>query len=534
MNRKNFLRNSAVLGAAGLSGQWGLSQSLPHARPPLLSKFSHRLPKTDGHYKVTAAYVEETPVPEYTWASDEAYEAFLDMKFGIRLHWGPYSLLQLSHESWKYLDMTYPERQAYQELYKTWYPAGFDAEEWVDFFAAAGARMFSFTTKHHDGFSMFNTAARVKNRVNWMGPGGPQMESCNFSYSIMDTPFKRDVTRELCNAAHRKGLKVDLYYSHPDWYDADFRPYNHHPLQTTNAAQYAVKGNPLEPELKNPQERFKNAGLVIVDDPGPEEIARMMRRHRQQLEELITQYGPVAMVCLDQWLSPSLWPHLRETMLYLRKLRPDVMYRARGIGNYGDYYTPEGFVPGNKENTDTPWFVIYPLGTTFSYEADSRKHKGSQWIVKNLVDSVAKGGNFMAGIGPDGNGRFHTEAKNQLLETGKWLQTHGKGIYHTRAREGENWREGTSVRFTINKEKTTIYCFVESFTGDRLALRTVQPAKHTRTRVTLLSHPDTPLKWHSRPGEGIEIELPGRLLDSLTGLDRYMITLKLEGISEKK
>ena len=83
------------------------------------------------------------------------------------------------------------------------------------------------------------------------------------------------------------------------------------------------------------------------------------------------------------------------------------MLRARGIGNYGDYYTPEGFVPGDKGNTDTPWFVIYPLGTSFSYERVAENHKGAAWVVRSLVDSVAKGGNFMVGIGPDGEGRFH-------------------------------------------------------------------------------------------------------------------------------
>ena len=138
------------------------------------------------------------------------------------------------------------------------------------------------------------------------------------------------------------------------------------------------------------------------------------------------------------------------------KLQPDVMFRARGIGNYGDYYTPEGFVPGRKENTDTPWFVIYPLGSSFSYEPVSGNYKGAAWIVRNLVDSVAKGGNFMVGIGPDGEGRFHPTAISQLKEVGEWLKVNGAGIYSTRAREGELWSEGADIRFTRTKDKRTI------------------------------------------------------------------------------
>ena len=93
-------------------------------------------------------------------------------------------------------------------------------------------------------------------------------------------------------------------------------------------------------------------------------------------------------------------------MKQLRKLQPDVMFRARGIGNYGDYYTPEGFVPGAKENTAMPWMVIYQLGGMWSYQPDATKYKGAAWIITNLVDVVAKGGNFMVGIGPDARGRF--------------------------------------------------------------------------------------------------------------------------------
>ena len=113
------------------------------------------------------------------------------------------------------------------------------------------------------------------------------------------------------------------------------------------------------------------------------------------------------------WLDKEAWPTLRRRCSELRKIQPDVMFRARGIGNYGDYYTPEGFVPGDKENTNMPWMVIYPLGNHFSYQK-SDHFKGSRWIITNLIDVVAKGGNFMPAIGPDENGRFDPEAMRRV------------------------------------------------------------------------------------------------------------------------
>ena len=160
------------------------------------------------------------------------------MKFGVRIHWGIYSIWHRGAESWPYLPMSLPDRQTYNSLYKTWNPAAFDAESWMDDFHESGLKMFAFTTKHHEGFSMFDTKTRVKSRANWTAPGGPRLESCDLAYSIMETPFRRDIVKELCDAAHKRDIKIDLYFSHPDWYDADFRPYVAHPLQIPSSAQW--------------------------------------------------------------------------------------------------------------------------------------------------------------------------------------------------------------------------------------------------------------------------------------------------------
>ncbi len=180
-----------------------------------------RAPASDGVTKEVKSYVELDPLPGYEHASEAAYEAFHDLKYGVRIHWSVYSIDGRGSESWPFLKLSNEGKQRYQQLYKTWNPQGFDAESWMKFFDRCGFHLMAFTAKHHDGFSMFDTKTRVRRRVNWIAPGGPKIEPCDLAYSIMESPFHRDVVKELCTAAREHGIKIDLYFSHPDWYDAE-------------------------------------------------------------------------------------------------------------------------------------------------------------------------------------------------------------------------------------------------------------------------------------------------------------------------
>ena len=493
LQRRNFLIGS------GLTLVSGLVKPIP-SFAALETSQTHHLPVTDSHYKRVRSYIEDDPVPEYRWASDAAYEAFRDMKYGIRIHWGLYSLAGFAKESWPFLDLNYQQRAQYNQMYKTWNPTGFDADEWTSLFSESGLRMFAFTTKHHEGFSMFDTRTRVKQRVRWEAPGGPFLEDCDLAYSMMETPFKRDVVAELCAAAHKRGLRISLYFSHPDWYDADFRPYADDPVSVPSAAQLDTQWRPQPPGSK--------IQVWTAPDPSAEQVTRMMARHRAQLEELLTKYGDIHMISLDQWLGPKVWPQLRETILQLRKLQPDVMLRARGIGNYGDYYTPEGFVPGTKSNTAVPWMVIYPLASGFSYDPNASNYKGGSWIVKNIIDTAAKGGNFQVGVGPDGTGKFHPTAVEQLKQAGAWLRVCGSGIYATRPRESDLWREGDTIRFTRTKDNRAIHCFSLQWPGQVLAIQSVRPKPGSK--ISMFGYPD-PMKWTFDSATGLRIEIPEQL-----------------------
>ena len=408
-----------------------------------------RLPESDYHLKAVDNFVEREPDTDYLHASESAYAVFKDIKFSVRIHWGIYSIWQMNGESWGFLNLPNEKKQEYNELYKSFNPIGFDADEWMNLFKRSGIQAMAFTTKHHEGFSMFDTKTRVKQRANYLDKAHP-IEKCDLAYSIMETPFKRDVVKELCDAAHVKGIKIDLYYSHPDWYDADFRPYNGHPLTTFSVRDHtAMYGNDIH----------FDSTKIITPERMEEETKRMVTRHREQLRELLTNYGKINMLCLDQWLGADVWNETKATIKMIRELQPDIMIRCRGIGNYGDYYTPEKFVPENKENTNMPWMVIYPLASSFSYDKDARNYKGAQWIIENLTDAVAKGGSFMVGIGPDGMGRFHPEAIKQLEETGHWLVVNGEAIYNTYARHV--WKEECSL-YTKQRRSVCI-CIYKGF-----------------------------------------------------------------------
>jgi alpha-L-fucosidase len=256
----------------------------------------------------------------------------------------------------------------------------------------------------------------------------------------------------------------------------------------------------------------------------PQQRQRMIQRHRAQLKELLTNYGPIDMICLDQWMAGDIWPEMRKTMLELRKIQPDVMYRARGIGNYGDYYTAEGFIPGGKEDTNMPWFVTQGLSFLPSYDAVAANYKNAQWIIHSLIDSVSKGGNFMICIGPDRDGLFHPKGIEAIEEAGAWLKINGHAIYATRARDGALWHEGDKIHFTRTKDRKWVYALCLQWPGKLLRLETVKAKPGSAIRLLGL---DKSLVWRDDNGM-LLIDLPEALQEEKNRPGKHAWVFQIE------
>jgi alpha-L-fucosidase len=511
-NRRQFLKSAGTV-AAGISvaqiipqltaNETGNVAKADDVLSDLVKKDRARnivLPKSDGHYIQTRNYAEDIPDADYIHASEAAHEAFRDIKFSIRIIWGVYSKWGIE-ASWPVLGYSNEKKQEYQQLYKQFNPTEFNAEQWMTDFNRWGMQAFAFICKHHDGFALWHTKTKVVRRANFLkaheGMNEDIIEPCNLHYSIEETPFKRDIVKELCDAAHKHNIKINLYFSHPDWYDADFRPYNYHPLAVPDI-------------IENPEDYYHLARTdgrkkILTPNRTPEETERMVKRHREQIHELLTNYGKVDMMCFDQWMGKDNWKYMKETVKLARKWSPDTMFRARGIGNYGDYYQPEQVIPKGKESTNMPWMSICLLGKIFAYDPVAENYKGPQWVIHNLIDCVAKGGSFMVCLGPDEKGNFHPKAKEQLEVVGDWLRVNGKGIYETRARDV--W-QADGIHFTRSKDNKRVYAFVETFPEKDIIISSVTPKK--KSRVRLIGY-DKPLKWQSAGDGGIRIEIPDAL-----------------------
>ncbi|MEK6793147.1 MAG: alpha-L-fucosidase [Spirochaetota bacterium] len=377
---------------------------------------------------------------DYVHASEEAIERFLDRKFGLRIHWGPYCMFNF-RESWGLPRAGHPMHAEYEKKALEWNPSKFNADEWTQMMKDGGIQFFSFTTKHHDGFSMYDTKTRIKRRMGHTPPNEGKIVDCDMSYSIMETPFKRDVVRELIDAGRKRDLGIGLYFSHIDWFDMDFRCDRWTPHLDRD---YPPKSDP--------------AGY-----------RRMIQRHREQMRELSANYGPIDILSLDMNLPDEehgFTKDIIETVKMARRLQPNMMIRNRGIGAYGDHHTPERSIPSEKESAKElydqhnlnkmgrPWKAIYPGSINFSYMSYD-EYKPGEWIIDNLVDVTAKGGIFQVGYGPSPTGEFHPDVKDRFAYTGAWLSAYGEAIYDTR--RYDVYQEGRHVRYTRSKDGKTVY-----------------------------------------------------------------------------
>jgi alpha-L-fucosidase len=384
------------------------------------------------------------------------------------------------------LDASWPLQKSskeFQDIYFTLYqdfnPTDFNPDEWAELAGRAGMKYFVFTARHHDGFSMFDTQTMVNSirRVpgGEIGPSIGPVESCLIHFSVMDTLYKRDIVGALVKSFRKRGLGIGLYYSSPDWHDPNFR--------------WDKRNMFYDP--------------TYTKESNPKDWEAFLARVRDQLRELSTHYGKIDELSFDGGLPEDAWSDTVQMIKMVRELQPDVLFRERGIGPYGDFTTPEDRVPKDpfKKPLGLPWEVIVPLGQRWAYQPND-KYKTQEWLLGTLIDVVAKGGNFMPGVSPMANGKFPKETIERLEYVGAWLKVNGEAIYKTRT--WDVFGEGDDVRFTRSKDGKSLYVILLKWPGKTFTARSVRA--EDGSKITMLGTTKS-LSWYQNRG-GLTIEFP--------------------------
>lgn len=357
-------------------------------------------------------------------------EWFRKARFGMFIHWGLYSVPagvwngSTSEGEWMHMTSDIPGN-VYEKLARRFNPHKFDARKWVGVAKAAGMKYLVFTTKHHEGFCMYRTRLT--------------------SYNIVDgAPFGRDPVEELVKECRKQGIVPCLYYSVKDW---------HHP-EYPREATHRTK---LHPE-----------GFHAFPNPDADYL-KYLDYMQGQLRELLTRYGKIGIIWFDWGVMPAGEKYLqkgREIGAMMKRLQPDCLINNRFDGIKGDYGTPEQMIPGTaqKETFET----CMTLNDHWSYNSHDHNWKSASTVVRNLVDIVQKGGNYLVNVGPTAQGVIPDESVKILKQVGKWLKVNGESVYGAGQRPPfSKWMEGVGA---ITSKPGRSYVHVFDWPEDRKLL----------------------------------------------------------------
>lgn len=404
------------------------------------------------------------PVPDYTPSAQNIDERnkFQNMKFGLFIHWGIYSVLGDGEWVMRVKNIPYNN---YKRLADFFNPQQFNAKEWVQLAKSAGMKYITITSRHHDGFSMFNTTAT--------------------SYDIVDaTPYKKDPLMELAQECAKEGIELHFYYSLLDWGRSDYG-----------------FGKPIVNNA--PQNTDWNSYINFM---------------KKQLTELITKYPNVTGIWFDgHWERPNVNWHYDEIYSLIHQLNPKVL-----VGNNHhlapikgeDFQMFEKDLPG--ENTtgfsgdskigNLPLETCETINNSWGFNINDNHYKSVKQIVHYLVNAAGRNANFLLNVGPMPNGKIQPEFTDTLAKVGEWMKKYGETIYDTRGNivAPQPWG-------VVTQKGNILYAHILSKPKQQYIL--IPELKQKITRVNLFGS-SAELKFKQQP-EGVFVYLPEGLSDTI-------------------
>jgi alpha-L-fucosidase len=424
-------------------------------------------------------YLNETKAEK-----DQRMAWWRDAGFGMFIHWGVYSVPAGEYKGqevkgigeWIMETGKIPTSD-YEQFAKQFNPTKFNAKEWVSIAKDAGVKYIVITSKHHDGFCLWDS--KVSN------------------YDVMDyAPIHRDILKELTAACKEAGITMCFYHSIMDWHQPDAKSKDY-PHQSTANPDWA---------------KYRETYL------------------KPQLVELLKNFDPGVLWFDGEWVPEWTEEQGKDLYNYLRNIKPELIINNRvgkgrsgmqGMNKYkdaaGDFGTPEQEIL--EGTSDTDWESCMTMNDTWGFKKNDHNWKSSEVLIENLIDVAAKGGNYLLNVGPTSQGEIPAPSVERLREIGKWLKVNGEAIYGTNSLK--QYKEG-DIKFTVSKDKKNIYAIITKKDGNDIRITSIQPVKGSKIYMLGVKEP---LTWKEDAGATV-VTLPSQLPCD------YAWTLKIEGASK--
>ncbi|MCX7705500.1 MAG: alpha-L-fucosidase [bacterium] len=353
---------------------------------------------------------------------------FVHDRFGMFIHWGIYAM-PARHEWVKHHEEIPDEK--YDIYFKHFNPDLFNASEWARMAKQAGMKYAVITTKHHDGFCLF--------------------DSKYTDYKATNTPAKRDLIREFVDAFRSEGLKIGFYYSLIDW---------HHPHFTIDSI-HPLRNHPDKEKLNKSRDMKKYTEYL-----------------HNQVRELLTNYGKIDIIWCDfsypagpkrpaGWIGKGRQDWDSENLVkMIRSLQPHILLNNRlDLPDQWDFLTPEQIdvpEPLTVEGQPVVWEACHTFSGSWGYHRDQESWKSVDVLIRMLIDIVSKGGNLLLNVGPTGRGEFDNRTIERLTGIGEWMKRHSRAIYGC-TKAPDEFKTPKDCRLTYNPETKRLYIHIFSW-----------------------------------------------------------------------